>query len=564
MQQHPVPQNIMAVEFQLIGSMTIKQFIYVAAGAVIDGILYASPLYAFIKWPLIALFSLIGLGLAFVPINDLPLDRWIVAFFTSVNSPTKRIWRKEPKSLDYLMPTFVTAPKPSSQPVLAPNREKLDNYLRSVKKENSKDSLEDYEKKFLANLNFGTATPANFAVTATAKGLPERQSQMKAPLAPNQLATPAQGAVVAAHHSALGSTFITKVGSTQQRLLNLKTLVAAAPKLPLTAHQPDIPVHLIPIPPVKTGPASLPSNRSPQFIAAAPPAFSKALSLEGAMTPKPAFPSLEKKPELPRPISADGLETKATLLTNSFSNPTPAAIPTFNQQPAPPTPTLVAQAPVISQPAASALPPTPPPQPTPNLQDQEKKEMVQKLEEMRQQMERMQTKYSGTKVPDVPTAPAVSPVVAALEPTRAIIQPLRQPEVTPLTPNQPAALANPSPTVVQNDPLEESAVFAPKVIPAPPAIGRLAPPKPYYPNVISGWVKDQSGQMVTDVILVVKDTKGSPLRALKSNKIGKFSITTPLPDGQYYVEAEKPGYNFNITEVGLNGAILNPIEIKTA
>src|SRR3990167_1976626 len=102
MQQHPVPQNVMSVEFRLVGNMTIKQFAYVAAGAIVAFVVYSIPFADVLKWPLVLSFF------ALAPINDIPLDRWIVSFIKVIYSPTKRVWRKETKLLEFLMPGFTS------------------------------------------------------------------------------------------------------------------------------------------------------------------------------------------------------------------------------------------------------------------------------------------------------------------------------------------------------------------------------------------------------------------------------------------------------------------------
>jgi len=91
-EQHPVPQHISSYQFRLVGDMTIKQFLELAAGAGIALLFYASPLPAFLKWPFIAFFALAGAALAFLPIQDRPLEQWVGAFFRSIYSPTILYW----------------------------------------------------------------------------------------------------------------------------------------------------------------------------------------------------------------------------------------------------------------------------------------------------------------------------------------------------------------------------------------------------------------------------------------------------------------------------------------
>lgn len=72
--------------------MTLKQFFQLAGGVVISLIIYATPLPAFIKWPLVLLFALIGVGLAFLPIEERPLSVWFLAFIKAVYSPTEYVY----------------------------------------------------------------------------------------------------------------------------------------------------------------------------------------------------------------------------------------------------------------------------------------------------------------------------------------------------------------------------------------------------------------------------------------------------------------------------------------
>lgn len=91
--------------------------------------------------------------------------------------------------------------------------------------------------------------------------------------------------------------------------------------------------------------------------------------------------------------------------------------------------------------------------------------------------------------------------------------------------------------------------------------GMLGIPKT--PNMIVGIVKDPTGKLMPNIILTVKDKSGLPLRALKTNKLGQFSIATPLPNGTYLLELEDPmkRFAFDIAEIALSGIVTLPIEI---
>jgi len=94
MQHHPIPQNVTSYQFRLIGPMTIKQFGELAGGLLLAWITFKTPLPFFIKYPLTAIFGFGGAALAFLPVEGLPLDRWLLAFFKSIYTPTLFIWQK--------------------------------------------------------------------------------------------------------------------------------------------------------------------------------------------------------------------------------------------------------------------------------------------------------------------------------------------------------------------------------------------------------------------------------------------------------------------------------------
>lgn len=107
-QQHPLPQDISSYRFRLIGDMTIKQFASLAGCIILAIIAYSLPLPFFFKYPLAFVFLLLGIGMAFVPIQGRSLDAWIVAFIKSIYSPTQYTWKRTPvgaSALEIAAPT---------------------------------------------------------------------------------------------------------------------------------------------------------------------------------------------------------------------------------------------------------------------------------------------------------------------------------------------------------------------------------------------------------------------------------------------------------------------------
>ncbi len=93
-QQHPLPQDISSYRFRLIGDMTIKQFASLAGCIILAIIAYSFPLPFFFKYPLVFMFILLGVGMAFIPVQGRSLDVWIIAFIKSIYSPTQYTWKR--------------------------------------------------------------------------------------------------------------------------------------------------------------------------------------------------------------------------------------------------------------------------------------------------------------------------------------------------------------------------------------------------------------------------------------------------------------------------------------
>jgi hypothetical protein len=109
MESHPIPQQISSYQFRLVGDMTLKQFFQLGGGALFAILFYASHLHPIIKWPLVIFSFALGAALAFLPFEERPLSRWLVAFFTSVYSPTIFFWKKSEMTISYFLPEDSTS-----------------------------------------------------------------------------------------------------------------------------------------------------------------------------------------------------------------------------------------------------------------------------------------------------------------------------------------------------------------------------------------------------------------------------------------------------------------------
>jgi len=94
MERHAVPQNIMEVEFKLFGSLTVKQFAFMAAGFLIALGIYYMPIIDIMKYPFIAISSIGGLVLSIGQINGQPSTTWLSNFIAALFTSQERVWKK--------------------------------------------------------------------------------------------------------------------------------------------------------------------------------------------------------------------------------------------------------------------------------------------------------------------------------------------------------------------------------------------------------------------------------------------------------------------------------------
>lgn len=132
MENHPIPQDVTGFQFKLIGDMTVKQFAYIAAGAILAWLCFS-----ILPLPLNLLFALgsalFGVGLAFFPIEGRPMDVMVINFLKALVTPTLYIYQKTGGHLtvaaSHAQKTHVNEHK---QMVQTSSSTKLQEYLASL------------------------------------------------------------------------------------------------------------------------------------------------------------------------------------------------------------------------------------------------------------------------------------------------------------------------------------------------------------------------------------------------------------------------------------------------
>ena len=98
MEPHPVPKNILEVEFALFGSFTISQFSKILFGCLFALIIFFTPIPELIKFPIMGILTLIGLLTALVPRLEVKL--W--AFLKNIFISPRYVWIKVAKAPEIL------------------------------------------------------------------------------------------------------------------------------------------------------------------------------------------------------------------------------------------------------------------------------------------------------------------------------------------------------------------------------------------------------------------------------------------------------------------------------
>ncbi len=210
-------------------------------------------------------------------------------------------------------------------------------------------------------------------------------------------------------------------------------------------------------------------------------------------------------------------------------------------------------------------------------------------------------------IPMQPAAPVIQPApLQAVQPVPPVTQQIPvQPSVMPQPPIQVAqVMPQPQPVAVspvqapvpvQNPSVTPQAVIAPQPAPVAPVIVTSVPagmPQPVaqqpqapttpivpqvkttqpgtgvpaaseFPNVVTGVVKDARGNVLSGILIEVKNKEGDSVRAFKTNALGQFASATQLNNGSYIIEFEDPRakHTFAKVPVEANGSIISPLEV---
>ena len=443
MEDHPVPQDVTGFQFKLVGDMTLKQFGYLAAGAIMAWIFISTPWYAIIKIPLAFAAALSGIAFAFVPINDRPLDVWVANFFKAIYKPTYLIWKKSP-SQNEVSPLF-DAPVvvPTVSPPLQQTTTLEPSPIQPVKPTETPEVKEPTVKSVEENSPTIYQTPSDQPTRADP---------------PTHLVPPAQP--------------VTPPETLVDALLKVREEMDAEKGRDR----------------VNPGPKQVP----PAVIPDSPDDSPKVFDVD-------KLEELRRKAqrEIQKQQTSDTLDTKDQDWQSLVQE---------NDQ-------LTTEIEDVQSHIDEAS-------------GTEKDQMKQKLLDLAKSRDDLANRINTLQktLSTIRAATNTSPKFGSTKPSAT-------------TPVRPASFSS-STTLSLSD----------------------------VPNVISGLVKyppdsPEPGQPIEGAIVLIKDSADKPIRALKTNRVGQFVTNTPLDNGYYVIEVEKPGFSFEPLRVDLVGKVLPLLEI---
>ncbi len=623
---HAVPQNIMDVEFKLIGDLTLRQFIYLfvfGGGAYISFVV----MVGLFKWPTVLLFVLLGIGLAFVPIQERGLDEWIVNFIKSVYSPTQRIWQKEPtvpsafmyENLAVVRQELITLAPTSS-------RRRLEEYLEYKVADTAIDPLDIPEKEYIMKVRaaFGNVTPSvsvgvyepdsissayppsagnqdDYNYQPNNEGntqqsgeyvqveeypqeqLPLENNLPELPLTEevpaiansnleNQPALPSQGSVdqepiISPSQQAINPSVVAPVSSDSQPPVNTQVILQPQSAV---RDQPQRPANV-----TNEGDSkNQPQQNQPQQNQQRQNDNNQRRSAEQAhqrqrdqrtrnrnninrhphLSLSPMTPDMHsgrrfinlvpKSGELILPIRGErvirtseemevetDIREKAEKLNQLLSQiKRETGMETENA--------------TRPQVIASPVPPAP-------VVDQEAKSLAQQLkgeqERLSQEITKLETQTASNVAEENEKDSLIQRLKVEKERTQADYEVLQK-QILELQDKLRVHQTATVPTITS----------ASQVMNSNPSVkmdGR--------PNILYGLVKTKEGNVKEGILIIVKNNKGEAVRAVKTNALGEFKLTTPLANGNYILEvaSNNTGSTFDIISVEAKGVPIYPVEL---
>ncbi len=589
--QHAVPQNIMDVEFKLVGDLTMRQFAYLLVFGILSYLSTVTVVGLF-KWPITVFLALLALGLAFIPFQERGLDEWIVNFIRSVYFPTQRVWHKEPTiptaflqdNLNVVKQELITLAPTSS-------RRRLEEYLKYQETATDDDPLDIPERKYAMKVHEAYAgvvsvpsqgVPTSVSVTYEEPAivfppLPQQDMQLPAEEPQEQVPEkkPEMPKVEVAEVKNASTDATVQNNSVVESIVPTATVSAMAVQQP--TQQPVVaavkPVQASPAPvtptvattsavtpvvPVVSAPAA-PKNR-PLRIESTPNYENYQKPIEGYVPITPDMHSgrkftnlLPESGELILPIRGErvirsvdevdvenDIKAKAERLQELLKSIKEKEGIHLTTVPRVAPQQRTAQ--VVTSPVE-----TPEKDVSTEATDVEEKLKAQN-EDLNNEIQKLKDEITAGKTASKETSSQES-LLKRLE--------IQRNSITDAS----AQLSKQIQDLQSKIDEKVSSVASPQVG-STPSFARMQP-LTNNPNTLSGVVRSKEGKGMENVLLIIKNDRRDPVRAIKTNAIGQFILTSPLVNGSYTIEVspiEGKDLTFDIISVQLKGELVPPME----
>lgn len=513
--QHPVPQNVMDVQFKLIGDLTMRQFAYLFVFGLASYIASVSVVGLF-KWPIVVFLALLALGLAFVPIEERGLDEWIVNFVKAIRHPTQRIWMKEPQlptafiydSLAVVRQEMITLAPTSS-------RRKLEEYLKIQDEQEKEDPLDIPEREYLMKVR---------------QAYPNAPTGYRAPQVGVVVETPSESPLnpliqeKIEEERGVGVVVGEKEEPLKQEKAEVKEVTKAKP-----VAQKDIfvlPERFTPQRGLYTYKPMTPDMHSGRkFTNLTPSQGELILPIRGERVlstsqdlqdEEDVKVKAEKLKELLDKIKQEeGFGVAKNKVAYPFSSSPSTEAKVDNEQ----------QVGAVAEKTVDEL----------KSQNEDLTKEIERLTLQIQRGKSMSLETSNQEQLLKRLEVQKEKIASSYTDLRKQVEELRQ-----KLEEQKTTTSGGASQYSQVQPLTKK------------------------PNVVSGVVRDSKDRFLSDFLIIVKNKRGEAVRALKTNTMGQFIITTPLMDGTYTVEvspANKTSLTFDIIPVEVKGEVLSPLEM---
>lgn len=587
--QHPIPQNVMDVEFKIVGDLTLRQFILVAVGAGLTFISYKLVRPVPLNW-LSAIASAAIFGtISFVPLEDRGLDQWVIIFFGSIFKPTQRVWKKEPQPPTYLLSEY--AQIVSSEIVsLAPvkSRTQLTNYLERLQADTSReDILEGREDTFLKKI---ILEEENLLKVSPLPIIPPKKTEEK-PISKYE-------EISEEPIPEVKPPIEKKEDYKKQETITIPIAEKAQPEV-IRVVKNTQPGRSIDMDSFKNipgmGESLILPIRGETNVTTEPIPSKEALSTEGGENAalKTSFILKDLKDTiLEARESIDSLREQAKGKGPAQSQP-----PTSGKKEEPLFKTEEFRKELVSSKLKQLT------SQLSTLKDRQKSgeaNLEKTIQYYQQQVKTLQDKVQsqekrGAALEESTDRTILEQRVDSLRKQSAILQNQLETIQKSIKIAREAAMQSNNVEQLKQVELQEksldtlvsskkdyevqidnliqrikldtkretsdSAAIVTK--PAQPGAKSEIPSitSSVIPNVIYGTIRDKDGHLLENAVIIIKDKKNEPIRALKTNKLGQFKTNTPLSNGEYTIFATKSGLTFTPFKIDLKGAIIDEIEL---